>query len=213
LGYVESKCGHPAHEYLMAAVEAEPENWIGHYFLGQYLVDAGVPALGVSELERSRLLEPNNPAILLALGSAHVALGNPMAAEEAFTQAVSLAPSDVSLNKRLVDFYANSAFKPTQNGLPAALAASKLAPEDAELQDALGWIYVLAGDTHRAFLHLYTAWQLNPNQASTFYHLGRWYQATGWDEAATSAFQRAAEIDETGEYRARVRQMALEKAR
>ena len=208
LGYVESRRGQPAYDDLVVAITTDTDNWTAHYFLGQYLIESGLPGPGAEELEQSQALSPDNPAILVTLSNANIALGDYTAAEAALEQAVSIAPANLDIRRRLVNFYADTSLRVTDNGLAAADAAVKLAPEDPELQDAQGWIYLLAGDTHRAFLHLYTAWKLDPSQASTYYHLGRLYQITGQEEAAFTAFRRADELDSEGEYRTRA-QLAL----
>jgi tetratricopeptide (TPR) repeat protein len=210
LGYVQSQRGQPALEYLAAATEADSFSWTARFFLGQHLSKVGHPAAGIVELEKCLALVPDNPAVYVALSEAHVAIGDYAAAEEALRQAVSLAPRDVELNKRLVAFYADTSLKAAEAGLTAAVAASELDPQDSQLQDNLGWIYFLTGDTHRAFLHLYTAWQLSPDQASTYYHLGRLYQVNGQADMAADAFRRATELDNTGEYRARAQQALRE---
>ena len=189
LGYVESRRGQPAYDDLVVATTTDTDNWTAHYFLGQYLIESGLPGPGAEELEQSQALSPDNPAILVTLSNANIALGDYTAAEAALEQAVSIAPANLDIRRRLVNFYADTSLRVTDNGLAAADAAVKLAPEDPELQDAQGWIYLLAGDTHRAFLHLYTAWKLDPSQASTYYHLGRLYQITGQEEAAFAAFR------------------------
>jgi len=102
-----------------------------------------------------------------------------------------------------VGFYAEHSFQVTERGLPAAESAARLAPDNPRLRDWLGWLYLLAGDAPKAWLHLMSALQLDSGQASTFYHLGVLYKLSGEQEAARLAFRRAVDLDTEGRYRER----------
>jgi tetratricopeptide (TPR) repeat protein len=74
----------------------------------------------------------------------------------------------------------------------------------------LGWMYFLAGDSSQAQLHLESALQLNPELASTYYHLGVLRKALGEDEAAQFAFLRAIDLDTDGFYRSQAQKALRE---
>jgi tetratricopeptide (TPR) repeat protein len=196
LGHAEAQLGWPAWEHLAGAIAARPDWPLGHYLFGLYLVKQNLLDLAVQEFQTTVRLDPGNVRAQLDLAHTYVSLGKYLAAEEAFKAAVAASPKDLTSHLALAHFYADCFWHVADGGLPAAQAATDLAPQDPQARDLLGWMYLLAGDVPSAQLQLLSALQLAPDQASTYYHLGVLYKTLGWQEMARFAFLRAVELTE-----------------
>jgi tetratricopeptide (TPR) repeat protein len=201
LGYTEAQLGRPAFAYSVAAIESKPDWPLGHYLLGLYYLKQEAYEFAAEEFRTTLRLDPGNAQAMADLAHAYVGLGQYLDAEEALVEATRSEPDDLSFHSSLVSFYADHAFQVTDRGLAAARTAADLAPEDPQIRDMLGWMYFLAGDSSQARLHLESALRLNPELASTYYHLGVLRKATGEEEAAQFAFLRAIDLDTGGFYR------------
>jgi tetratricopeptide (TPR) repeat protein len=201
LGHAEAQLGRPAFANLAVAVESQPDWPLGHYLLGLYYLDQEAYEFAVEEFQATLRLDPGNARALADLARAYAGQGQYLEAEEALTRAATSAPEDLTFHLALVRFYADHAFKVTDRGLAAARAAADLAPEDPQTRDMLGWMHFLAGDPAKARLHLESALRLDPELASTHYHIGVLRNALGEEEAARFAFLRAIDLDTDGTYR------------
>lgn len=205
LGKVEAMMGldRPAWEHLSTAAILRPEwSWI-RLWLGTYCRHKGLLHLAVMQLRTAVALEPTNTEALLELSQAYMDLGNYIYAEQTLLTAAAKAPHDLGIQLTLARFYADSLWHIADRGLAAAQKAAQMAPQNASARDLLGWMYLLAGDLDQARLHLLSALSLNPEQASTYYHLGKYYLILGLREHARSAFSRVVDLDDTGQLRAR----------
>jgi tetratricopeptide (TPR) repeat protein len=201
LGHAEAQLGRPAFNYLAAAVQSKPDWPMGHYLLGLHYLKQEAHEFAAEEFRTTLRLDPGNAQALADLARAYVGLGQYLDAEEALVEATKSEPDDLSFHSSLVSFYADHTFRVTDRGLAAARHAADLTPEDPQVRDMLGWMYFLAGDSSQATLHLESALQLNPELASTYYHLGVLRKAIGEEEAAQFAFLRAIDLDTGGFYR------------
>jgi len=205
LGYVEAMMGldRPAWEHLSTAVVLRPQWSLARLWLGRYCLQNGLLYLSIAQLRMASALELSDTTALLELSRAYVSLGNYAQAEQALLAAVERAPYDLDVRLALVNFYADSLWHVADRGLAAAKSAAEMAPQDARVRDMLGWMYLLAGDMDQARLHLFSALALKPDQASTYYHLGKFYLALGFQDHARTAFCRAVDLDSTGQLRPR----------
>lgn len=88
-----------AHEVILPRVEpadASPDSpeVARHYIRGREAALNNDHRTAVSELERARAIEPQNPSVLRALGRAYLALPNQFRAQEMFDLLVALDPDD-----------------------------------------------------------------------------------------------------------------------
>lgn len=201
LGHTEAQLGSPAFTHLAAAVADRPHWPLGHYLLGLYYSKQGAYEFAVEEFRVTLQLDPGNAQAQVDLARAYVSLGQYPEAEAALMGAVQSAPDDLTFHSALVGFYADHVFRVSDRGLAAARAAADLAPDDPQMRGMLGWMYFLVGDSPKARLHLESALHLDPELASTHYHLGVLRNALGEEEAARFAFQRAIDLDTDGYYR------------
>ncbi len=99
--------------------------------LAEYLLAAGI--------------EPKNPAWQAAIGQSYANLADINSALMAYQRAADLAPKDASYWRLLAVFCAENGIHVEDIGLPAALRAVALAPEEPQARDALGWSYLASG--------------------------------------------------------------------
>jgi Flp pilus assembly protein TadD len=213
LGHAEAQLGRPAWEHLNRAVVVRPGWPMGHYLLGLYYLQRERPDAAAVQLRVTTRMDPGNAQALLDLSHAYVMQGKYVEAEEALNAAVAAAPRDLRVRMALAQFYTDSSWQAADRGLAAAQSAADLAPQDARARDLLGWMYFLAGDLSQAHLHLISALGLDPDQASTYFHLGKLYAARRLPEQARSAFLRAVDLDTDGGIRERAQQALSEMSR
>jgi len=89
--------------------------------------------------------DPENPVWQISIGEAYFNLGDLAAALNAYQRATVLAPRDATYWRLLAIFCAENGVHVEDVGLPAALTAVKLAPQDPLALDALGESYLLSG--------------------------------------------------------------------
>jgi tetratricopeptide (TPR) repeat protein len=113
--------------------------------------------------------------------------------EADYTAALSLQPDDANL------LY-GQAYNWIEQGknLPSAIAqlqrATKLAPDNANTRESLGWAQVLVGDTEAGLAMLQSAAAIAPNQADIQARLGDTFRRLGRRDEARAAFGRAASL-------------------
>ncbi len=88
-----------AHQVILPRVEpadalSNSPEVARHYIKGREAALNNDHATAVSELERARAIEPQNPSVLRALGRAYLALPNQFRAQEMFDLLVALDPDD-----------------------------------------------------------------------------------------------------------------------
>ena len=128
------------------------------------------------------------------------------AAAAAYRRLLKQNPDDLEVLNNLAYLLANDVDRP-QEAVPLAERAAKLAPENAEVLDTLGWAYYRAGDSTRAQETLRRSVNLKPLPANTL-HLGQVYLATDLQGRARESLQQTVELATAAEDTA-----TLEKAR
>ena len=85
-----------------------------------------------------------------------------------------------------------------REGNPRALEiaerANTLSPDNADIEDTLGWILVQNDRVTEGLRYLQSSASNRPDNASVQYHLGVAYQLTGQNERAARALRRAVDI-------------------
>lgn len=162
---------------------------------------SGDPARQSEVLTRLEALDPelteprDRVDLLRHMGRIQFALGRHEASAESFAEAVALAPRDLEFNNNLA--YLRSEFLDDAEGAiePAERAAS-IAPQNANVQDTLGWVYYRAGQYSKAQQALQNAMR-NAAGPSEFIpieiHLANVYLSNNDRPQAMRLFQSARE--------------------
>jgi Flp pilus assembly protein TadD len=188
-----------AYPHLAQAVELAPHSAVPHLFLGVHYERRGDSAAARAEYEAAYDIDPENPATSLAIGRAWTMEGRYETAEIWLTHAVSLAPDDPIVLGILARFYLEHNIISEDRGIATASRLAELAPTDARAHDLQGWAALQVGEYSAAEGSLMRALSLDPSLASAHYHLGLLWQLRGDSGRAEESFERALDLDATGQ--------------
>jgi tetratricopeptide (TPR) repeat protein len=200
LGLAQDSQGKDGTAAFQKAVALAPTSALAQYLLGLHYRRLGQSAQALPYLQAAQKLDPSNPALLAEIGGAYAAQNDLMNAENAFTEAVRLAPKDPQFWLLLARFHVDNEWKVAELGLPAARMAVGLNPESAPAHDALGYALVVSGDLVNGRESLERALQLDPNLAAAHYHLGLYSAIQNNAAEARAALERALALDPEGPY-------------
>lgn len=144
--------------------------------------------------------EPDNPAWRAGVGDAYAKRGDLNAALTAFQRAAELAPTDATYRRLLAVFCAENNIYVEEIGLPAALEAVRLAPESAEMLDALGMAYFSSGRFANAEQSFLKALEIDPVYYPAHIHIAMNYLAQGNRVAAVNSLTFVRDARASGEY-------------
>ena len=198
LGLAEDQQGRDGLESYQHALELNPESAVAHTFLGLYWKRNGARRQALRSLERAYELDPLNAGVSAELGSLYQAGGDFPSADEWYSNAVRLAPTDASFWTLLANFYIENDFMAIERGLSTAEAAAEHGPIYAPAHVALGRALLLTGDLQNAENSLLRAIELDQELADAYLHLGLVYVEAEQLAAATNALQIALSLDPDG---------------
>jgi Tfp pilus assembly protein PilF len=166
-------------------------------------LDAGLAVAGIDSQEkhpdaaRQRLLSvlaahPKNVAALLMLGGVAEQMGDQEEAERRYREAIALDNSNVAALNGLA--YALAASQQTDEALKYAQQAAELAPNDASVNDTLGWIYYRKAIYPTAIRYLESAVAKGPTAQREF-HLAMSYIKSGQRDLGAKKLQSALRQD------------------
>jgi tetratricopeptide (TPR) repeat protein len=192
-------------ETLRSVTKDDPKNPLGHYFLGLLHRSQGYLPTALWDFRRSLRLDSSNPAAYAEIADTLRRSGEYAAAEEWYEAACAVAPEEPGFWMLLAQFHVD-VVPNAEQGLAAASKAASLSPSDSLAHDLLGWARYFSGDLAGARSALERAVYLDPEFARAYYHLGVVYSELDEVESALQAYQRAVDLDDQGEYRAKARQ-------
>ncbi len=204
LGYAFLTLGESelALQQLRQVTHRDSKNPLGYYVLGLLHRSEGYLSTALWDFKRSLELDPSNAAVYAEMADTYQRRSDYRAAEEWYRAAVTVAPTEPGFHLLLAQFYVDVVPRP-EAGLAAAKEAAVLAPQDPMARDLLGWAHYLAGDLHGAKEALQEALSLDPEFARAYYHLGVVSSQLGDLDTAVWAYQRATDLDTTGQFRAK----------
>ena len=106
-------------------------------------------------------------------------------------------PDYVSYWRLLAQFFAQNNINIKDVGLPAAQRAVVIQPDDAGLQDLLGWLLLLDARYPEAERTLFHALELDSQNALAHFHLGMLYLQTDNQTLAQEYLVRARDLGST----------------
>lgn len=208
--YTNSLIGEPSVAAIQHAISLEPNNPTVLYLAGLTWQRLDRPVNARIWLERAYDIDPSNPALSVEIASTHRLEGEREFAEVWMKEAVRLGGSDPRFAILLLQFYVDDEYKIEEEALPLALALASEYPENAEVQDGLGWVYFLLEDQENAGLHIDNALRLNPGMARAHFHRAVLYESQGRRRDAFPHYQAAAELEPRSVFGLRARR-ALER--
>lgn len=178
------------------ALKAKPDFIPAYLSRGDIFLMQGDDKKAIEEYERSLKKEPKLAVSQLKIGMVHEKFNRYNQAKQAYDNAIKIDP-------KFAPAYNNLAWMAAERkeNLKAALVWAKkaveLAPDVAEFQDTLGWVYRARGELANAVSALEKASRAIPPKAEIFYHLGIAYSEQGNAAASRPALEKALELNKS----------------
>jgi len=184
---------------LQRALTLAPQSAAAWAFLGMYHQRRQENILAAQAFAEAARLEPQNPTWQMGLGEAYQHAGDLTLAYEAYLLATRIAPQQAETWHSLAVFcLAAEAYLPV-SGLPAALQAERLRPDDWRNADTLGRVLLALKNVESARRMFEKAAALAPQQAAPLFHLGVLYLESGQPQQAYPYLLQAQSLDPQGE--------------
>jgi tetratricopeptide (TPR) repeat protein len=180
---------------LDRALDLNPNSSTVRGLRGLHFERAGNYRQALTEFQAAATLEPKNPTWFVSLGESYAKLGDLIKALEAYQTAISLAPEDASYWRLLAIFCGQNNVNVKDIGIPAAQKAVVLSKDDSTSLDVLGWLLLMDSRHEEAKRILTQALELDPHNASAYFHLGMLYLQTN---DRTSAYDRLIKARDLG---------------
>jgi tetratricopeptide (TPR) repeat protein len=187
LGEAEQQTGADGSEALDQAIALDKQSAIVRALRGLQWNRMGDYDRMLAEYSLAARIEPGNPAWQVAMGEAHLKLGDLAAALGNYTRATELAPEEALYWRLLAVICAENGVAVEEVALPAAQKAVELAPKDPTAWDALGLAYFSSGRYANAEESLKKAIELDVNYYAAYIHLAMNYLTQGNNPAAYDA--------------------------
>ena len=171
-------------------IELAPAYMEAYAALGDLYVRQGKLAGALAEYDGLTARQPKNV-------SAHTMVAMLLQVQGRMDEARVRYERILEIDRRAVVAANNLAFMHAESGtnldvaLSLAQAAKAQAPEDADVDDTLGWVYVKRRLANLAVEPLERSVKKDPTNAQFHYHLGVAYQQTGDRTKAREALDRA----------------------
>lgn len=158
-----------------------------------------------SEIDAARRIAPTNPDALVALGRWYATQREYTAAAAAYDQARRNAPPAERGAYALAQarYHLDTSLRLCDTGLPVALEAVTLRPDDGAAWSTLSATRLACGDPAGAREAAERALLIHPDDPEAAYHQGRALAILGERSAARLALVRAADLAPASEWRAR----------
>jgi Flp pilus assembly protein TadD len=176
--------------FLKRAVEADPSNLEAYSLLASLYIHQKRTDDAVHELDRLSALQPGavGPPTLAALICQ--ARGQAGEAQRRFERLVEAHPEAAVASNNLAWMYASRG-EQLDRALELAQAAKAGLPDDPQVNDTLGYVYIRKQLSALAIAPLTLAVERQPTNAVFHYHLGMAYAASGNRPAARQSLERA----------------------
>jgi tetratricopeptide (TPR) repeat protein len=199
LGEVRQQTGAPdALDALDRALARDPLDASAHAYLGLYWQRRNDFERAAASFWRAAELEPDNPFWFISLAEVSLSGGDVPSAHAYALQATRVAPENALAWRALAIFCLKTEGCLREDGLPAALKARSLAPDDWRSADILGQVFMALGEDASARALLTRAIELAPAEAAPRFHLGLLHLRRGETEPARQNLQVALNIDPDG---------------
>jgi tetratricopeptide (TPR) repeat protein len=172
---------------LHLAIKEDPKNVQALTWLGIVELNAGHPELASEPLDRASELAPQDQNVLDYRVQAHMAV-----AKQAYTALYKLDPASWRLHRlnAVIDAQADD----HKGAIAEYQLAIKLAPDDAELYEGMGWEYRKLGQADQAAKAFAEQLKLSPGNPIAMYNLGSAQVDSGHEHEALPLLQEVVKI-------------------
>jgi tetratricopeptide (TPR) repeat protein len=179
---------------LTKAVEVEPGSPVASFALARFLAGRKDVPRALAKVEATLKLTPEAPAPLMMKAVLLEQQGDSAGALAAYEKLTAIQPGNGIAQNNLSVLYGER-FQQPDKAHERALKARELLPRDPSIADTLGWSFFRKGQYAAALPLLREAAQQLGDSAEVQYHLGAALYASGEEDAARSALQRALQLD------------------
>jgi len=192
--YAATGDGLRTEELLKKAIEVEPTRLEAYSLLG--VLYARQNRLGEAEAQFRETVarNPSSTSAGTMLGMLYDAQRRTAEAEAEYRRVLGLDPDAAVAANNLAWIYVASG-RTSPEALRLARAAHRRLPDEPNVNDTLGWIYVQQGEFGDAIPHLEASVAAGTTDPMIHYHLGKAYAAFGESEKARAALERALAAD------------------
>ena len=156
---------------LDRALSLNPNSEVVHVLRGLFYQRVGSHYEALGEFQTAAKLQPNDPTLYVSIAESFTNLGDLIRALEAYQTATTLAPDDVAYWRSLAQFCGQYNVHINDVGVPAGERAVVNSKNDPSDLDRLGWLLLLDGRYPEAERQLKRALELDPQNASVYFHL------------------------------------------
>ena len=206
--HARARDGKRAEDLLLEAIGKNPGRLANYALLGElYSQDQRLDD-AVRQFEQMLQRDPRSLTASTMLGIIHERRGDTGAAEKAYQQALSIEGRAVIAANNLAWLYVSSN-RNLDRALDLAQIAHQQIPDDAQIKDTLGWIYVRKNLPATGIPLLEASAQRQPENAEVHYHLGIAYAQTDDADKARPRLTKAIALGLNAENEAAARAALL----
>ena len=183
-----------AEQALRRAVKADPRFSAGYVMLAQLYVQQQKLDAARTEFEEMVKRDPKAAGPRTMVGVILEAQGNREEAKRWYEATVAEIPNAPVVANNLAFIYAEQGTK-LDEALQLASSAKQQLPDNAVVDDTLGWVYYKKDLAAMAVGPLEESRERRPDNANTLYHLGMTYAKLGDRAKAREALERALKVN------------------
>jgi len=177
LGETRQHLGKEGWNELLRAKMLSPNSDMVLSALSLYWNRVGKPKIALSYLEKLAANHPDQGKWQMEMGNTQAQMGDLVKAMAAYQQAVVIQPDDAAMWRSLAIFSSTYGFDFATFSKPAIDQALSLAPQDATVLDAAGWVYFTNSDLKSAEQFLQQALAKDGELAAAKLHLAQVFLA------------------------------------
>ena len=183
-----------AEQVLRRGVTADPRFTTNYAMLAEHYVRQGRLDEARAEFEGIAKRNPADVSARTMVGWLYESQGKKEEAIKAYDAAVNAPGGAPIAANNLAYIYAEQE-RNLDMALQLATQAKQRLPEDASVDDTIGWIYYKKNQPQQALRHLQDSVRRRPDNAETLFHLGLTYAKLGDKPKAKEALERALKLD------------------
>lgn len=194
-GYARDQQGKNGYVDYTTAIGLAPSAAQAYYFLGLYWRNIDIDFVTSRDvLVNAYQLDPNNPALAAEVATAYQRLGDLFEAAKWFNLAVELAGGDVEWYRLQAAFYAENNYLLDSAGLSILQESYQKFPQDSHIVTSLAYAHYLLQRYHDATAFFNLAFDLDENNARTYYYYGLFQENLNNRVLASEAYQSAIDL-------------------
>lgn len=188
LGFVRDQQGRDGLPDLEAALAMSPNDPQLHYLMGLHWRLVDDYAAAHDAFLRAFTYDATNPALAAEIAASLQYLSDLAGAERWYQEAIRLDPGEISWQRALAAFYADTGFRLEEVGFDFIELTSSKEPDDADITASLGWAYYQMRDNEQAYEVLNRAMMQDSTLARVRYYFGMVLEQRGDPQGAADSF-------------------------